>query len=57
MAAAYTGTTFLPPVFGLIASNTTIKLFPIAALVFIFSMLLGSEKVIRTLKAQQKKEL
>ncbi|MNO38259.1 putative transporter [compost metagenome] len=52
MAAAYTGTTFLPPIFGLIASNTTIKLFPVAALLFIFAMLVGSEKVIRILKAQ-----
>lgn len=52
MAAAYTGTTFLPPLFGLIASNTTISLFPFVALIFILLMLFGSEQVNRILKAR-----
>lgn len=52
MAAAYTGTTFLPPLFGLIATNTTISLFPIVAIIFIFVMLLGSEQVNRILRTR-----
>lgn len=52
MAAAYTGTTFLPPLFGLIATNTTISLFPYVALLFILAMLIGSEQVNRTLKTR-----
>ncbi|MDQ8739262.1 MFS transporter [Paenibacillus sp. LHD-38] len=50
MAVAYTGTTLLPPLFGLIASYTTISLFPVFALAFILFMLFSSEKINRTLK-------
>ncbi|WP_139997504.1 MFS transporter [Paenibacillus paridis] len=50
MAVAYTGTTLLPPLFGLIASYSSISLFPAAALLFILFMLFSSEKVNRTLK-------
>ncbi len=35
MAFAYTGSTFLPPVFGLIANNISVTLFPIFLLFFI----------------------
>ncbi|MFC5649980.1 MFS transporter [Paenibacillus solisilvae] len=50
MAVAYTGSTLLPPIFGLIASQTGIGMFPTAALAFIFFMLFSSEKVNRILK-------
>lgn len=53
MAVAFTGTTLLPPVFGLIASHTTIALFPGAVLIFVLLMLYSSERVIRQL-AQRK---
>ncbi|MBS4199285.1 MFS transporter [Bacillus sp. FJAT-49732] len=45
MAVAYTGATFLPPLFGLIASHSTIKLFPLFIVIFVAVMLLGSEKL------------
>lgn len=45
MATAYIGATFLPPIFGLIASVSTFYLFPIFILVYIFAMLVSSEKV------------
>ncbi|MEV5025237.1 MFS transporter [Paenibacillus sp. LPE1-1-1.1] len=50
MAVAYTGTTLLPPLFGVIASYASISLFPVSALAFILFMLISSEKVNRTLK-------
>ncbi len=45
MAVAYTGSTFLPPVFGFIASATTISLFPFFVAAYILVMLVSSEKV------------
>ena len=45
MALAYTGTTFLPPLLGFIASQTTMGLFPIAIVIFVVAMLLSSEKL------------
>ncbi|CAM3465585.1 MULTISPECIES: MFS transporter [Saccharibacillus] len=50
MAVAYTGTTFLPPLFGVLASRASIGLFPIVTLIFVVMMLLCSEQVIRALK-------
>ncbi|WP_172193660.1 MFS transporter [Saccharibacillus qingshengii] len=50
MAVAYTGTTFLPPLFGVLASQAGIGLFPIVTLVFVLMMLLCSEQVIRSLR-------
>ncbi|KIL51564.1 MFS transporter [Jeotgalibacillus alimentarius] len=58
MAVAYTGTTFLPPLFGLIAAHSTIGLFPVVVLLFIAAMLLSSEclnKVLRSLLNQREK--
>ena len=49
MAAAYTGTTFIPPLLGFVASQTTIGIFPICVLMFIAVMLLSSEKLNRLL--------
>ncbi|MBS4194269.1 MFS transporter [Lederbergia citri] len=45
MAFAYTGATFLPPLFGFIASHSTIKLFPLVIVIFVIAMLFGSEKL------------
>lgn len=53
MAVAYTGTTLLPPLFGLIASGISISLFPAIVLVFLLLMLLSSEQVNRTLKRRR----
>lgn len=50
MAVAYTGTTLLPPLFGVLASQAGIELFPVVTLIFILLMLLCSERVIRSLK-------
>lgn len=45
MAVAYVGTTFLPPLLGYIASQSTIGIFPIAMVLFVAVMLLSSEKL------------
>ncbi|MGW9530839.1 MFS transporter [Paenibacillus terrae] len=50
MAVAYTGTTLLPPIFGVIASQASIHFFPVAVLVFLLFMLFSSEQVNRILK-------
>ncbi|WP_211748935.1 MFS transporter [Paenibacillus sp. Marseille-Q4541] len=50
MAVAYTGTTVLPPLFGVLASEWTIALFPVVVFIFIAVMFIGSEKVNRTIQ-------
>ncbi|SEK33826.1 sugar MFS transporter [Paenibacillus sp. OK003] len=50
MALAYTGTTLLPPLFGVLAAKTNIGLFPLVVLVFLILMLASSEQVNRILK-------
>ena len=35
MASAYIGTTFMPPLFGLIAQKTTVNIFPYYLLIFL----------------------
>lgn len=45
MAAAYTGSTLLPPFLGLIVSHSAMTLLPFFVLVYIAAMLLGSEKI------------
>ncbi|WDZ54659.1 MFS transporter [Paenibacillus polymyxa] len=50
MAVAYTGTTLLPPIFGIIASQASIHFFSIAVIVSLLFMLFSSEQVNRTLK-------
>jgi fucose permease len=47
MASAYTGTTFMPPLFGLIASNIGIGLYPAFLLVFVILMLFMTERLNR----------
>ncbi|MGE7762198.1 MFS transporter [Peribacillus sp. NPDC097895] len=55
MAVAYTGTTFLPPLLGILASHTTIGIFPYFALAYMIAMLLGSEKVNRMMRIRPQK--
>lgn len=45
MAVAYTGTTFLPPLFGVLAMQMTVSLFPYVVLAFLVCMLLSVERV------------
>lgn len=45
MAVAYVGSTFLPPLFGFIATNTSLALLPAFILVYIAAMLVSSERV------------
>ncbi|WP_042221932.1 MFS transporter [Oceanobacillus manasiensis] len=45
MALAYTGNTFLPPLLGLIASHSTIAIFPFFIVLYSVGMLLCSEKL------------
>lgn len=54
MAVAYTGTTFLPPLFGAIAAQTNIALFPFVVLAYLIFMLLSTEKVNYVLNKQEK---
>lgn len=49
MASAYVGTTFMPPVFGLIAQHVSIALYPAFLLVFVILMLGMSERMNRRL--------
>lgn len=49
MASAYVGTTFMPPVFGLIAQHVSIALYPAFLLVFAILMLVMSERMNRRL--------
>lgn len=50
MAAAYTGTTFIPPLIGLIASSTSIGIFPFIAILLAIGMLLSSERLNQIIK-------
>jgi fucose permease len=50
MAVAYTGTTFIPPLLGFIASHSTIGIFPICIVIFVAAMILSSEKLNSLLK-------
>ncbi len=54
MAVAYTGATFLPPLFGVIAAKTGIALLPFVVLAFLIFMLLSVEKVNHILGRQEK---
>ena len=45
MAFAYTGSTFLPPLLGFVAGQTTIGIFPFVVAGFIAFMVIGSEKL------------
>lgn len=47
MACAYVGSTFMPPIFGLIASHVQIGLYPLYLMLFSLLMLLMSERLNR----------
>ncbi|NLM60544.1 MAG: MFS transporter, partial [Clostridiales bacterium] len=51
MASAYTGSTLMPPVFGVIADNINIGLYPFYLLFFAALMIIMSEKLNRTIAA------
>lgn len=53
MASAYVGTTFMPPLFGLIAAHIHIGLYPAFLLALAVLMLCMSEKLNRTAKRQE----
>ncbi len=53
MAFAYMGSTFLPPLLGLVASRTTIGLFPFFVLANILIMLAASEKIQLLMKSRK----
>ncbi|WP_338786379.1 MFS transporter [Metabacillus sp. FJAT-53654] len=50
MAVAYTGSTFIPPLIGFIASHSTIGIFPVCIVLFVAAMFLSSEKLNSFLK-------
>lgn len=54
MAVAYTGSTLLPPLFGLLATQTSIALFPFVVLAFLIFMLLSTEKINYILSKREK---
>ncbi|KLI00318.1 MFS transporter [Brevibacillus formosus] len=50
MAVAYTGATFLPPLLGWLAAQTTVSILPFFIAFYIVFMLYGSERVNRIMK-------
>lgn len=50
MASAYIGSTFMPPVFGVIAQYVHIGLYPVFLMLFAVLMLVMTEKLNRSLK-------
>ncbi|MGY3715703.1 MFS transporter [Sutcliffiella cohnii] len=52
MAVAYTGSTFVPPLLGVMASNTTMGIFPICVVILVGVMFLSTEKLNRSLKGK-----
>ena len=53
MAIAYTGSTFMPPLLGYMAAQSTIGIFPICIVVFVAIMILSSEKLNGLLKKRE----
>ena len=54
MASAYAGTTFMPPLFGLIADYINIGLYPVFLIFFAFLMLVMSERLNKTIDSGEK---
>ncbi|MGV3464110.1 MAG: MFS transporter [Heyndrickxia sp.] len=50
MAVAYTGSTFIPPLLGFIASQSTLGILPICIVIFVAAMFLSSENLNRLIK-------
>ncbi|KAB7671255.1 MFS transporter [Bacillus sp. B1-b2] len=53
MALAYTGTTFLPPLLGFLASHSTIGIFPLSIAIFVMAMYFCTEILNRVIKNQR----
>lgn len=53
MASAYTGSTFIPPLFGLLAQHVNIKLFPVFIFVFFVLNLIMNECLNKSLKKKK----
>ena len=51
MASAYTGSTLMPPIFGVIADKINIGLYPFYLLFFVVLMIMMSERLNRTIAA------
>jgi len=47
MASAYTGTTLMPPLFGMIASKSTIALYPFYLLIALALLFIMHEKLVK----------
>ncbi len=54
MASAYAGTTFMPPLFGVIADYVNIGLYPVFLIFFAFLMLVMSERLNKTIASGEK---
>lgn len=54
MASAYVGSTFMPPIFGFLAENISIKLYPLYLMIFVVLMVVMVE---RMNKVQKKEEV
>lgn len=50
MAAAYTGSTLMPPIFGFVAEHTSIGLYPFYLMIFAVLMIIMSEKLNKTVE-------
>ncbi len=53
MACAYIGSTFMPPLFGLLAGHTGMFLFPFFLIALIILMLISSEMINRVIKTRE----
>lgn len=54
MAFAYVGSTFIPPLFGVIGEQVSIRLYPVCLLFFVALMVLMSERVNHRRRAQER---
>ena len=57
MAFAYMGSTFMPPILGLIASKTSITIFPYFLICYMIIMLISSEKINIFIRKKQQIEI
>ena len=55
MASAYTGSTFMPPLFGLLANFLTISIYPIYLSLFLVLMLVMTEKLNRLVSSGERR--
>lgn len=55
MASAYVGSTFMPPLFGLLATQISMGLYPFALLFFCVLMMVFSERLNRRMKKRNRK--